>query len=117
MKTKSKPADVRNYAAEGAWLKAVKTAGTLFLRPGKRYLATSDVTDNRVSVVDESGKANLYLATHFKMPELVKRTVQRLRGKRETRIMHGVNYARYCITRGVVREYVWLPASTKEVLQ
>jgi len=60
MKTNS-----RNYRAKGQKLKAKFVEGCSFLTKGKTYVAGSDVVNNRVAVIDDSGEWGAYLASHF----------------------------------------------------
>lgn len=57
--------DDRNWPALGDNLVAHLVAGCAFLTLGKNYQAVSDVVDNHIAIVDDSGDVNEYLTSHF----------------------------------------------------
>lgn len=59
------PVDERNWPAMGDMLYCTMDAGCTFLKRGSIYQAVSDVVDNHVAIVDDSGDVNEYLASHF----------------------------------------------------
>lgn len=57
--------DERNWPAVGDIVIADKAEGCNFLTKGREYYAYSDVVDNNVAIVDDSGNLAILLASHF----------------------------------------------------